>query len=157
MMSSFSSVPSPGDAQALAEDVGRLFDELASGRPDQRPLVAGECAPLLDVLETDRTIEVVLDVPGVSADSLRVLVKDGVGLVVGEKARSEPALRRPASFHLVERDFGRFARAVRIHRAVDAAQASARLAQGELRVVLPKIEERRGLGIRVPVVAAPTP
>lgn len=156
-MSSFSSVPSPGDAQALAEDVGRLFEELATGRPDQRPLVAGECAPLLDVLETDRAIEVVLDVPGISADSLRVLVKQGIVLVVGEKARSEPALRRPASFHLVERDFGRFARAVRVHVAVDASQAAAHLAQGELRIVLPKIGERRGQGIPVPVIATATP
>jgi HSP20 family molecular chaperone IbpA len=45
---------------------------------------------------------------------------------------------------LVERDFGRFARAVRVHAAVDAARARARLKDGELRIILPKLTERRG-------------
>jgi HSP20 family molecular chaperone IbpA len=64
-------------------------------------------------------------------------------LVVGEKER--PGLGQgPASFHLVERDFGRFVRAVRVHAAVDAARARARLADGELRIALPKIQDRRG-------------
>lgn len=154
-MSSFSSVPSPSDSQALAEEVGRLFEDLARDRPDQRPLVAGECTPLLDVLETERAIEVVLDVPGVPADCLRVLVRNGIVIVVGEKARSEPALRRSASFHLVERDFGRFARAVRVHVPIDASKAVAHVSHGELRIVLPKVAERRGRGIAVPVVQAP--
>ena len=156
-MPSFSSIPSSGDAQDLAADVVRLFDELARRRPDRRPLVAGECTPLLDVFETQRHVEIVLDVPGVSAGSLRVLVKSGAVLVVGEKERSEPALRRQASYHLVERDFGRFARAARIHRAVDAARATAHLSAGELRIVLPKISERRGQGIVVPVTTAGAP
>jgi len=106
-------------------------------------MVSGECLPLLDVFETDRTIEIVLDVPGVAADSLRIMVKSGVVLVAGEKERADPA-RGPASFHLVERDFGRFARAIRVHAAIDAGQARARLQNGELRVLLPKIQERRG-------------
>ena len=97
-------------------------------------MVSGECLPLLDVFETERTIEIVLDVPGVTADSMRILIKSGVVLVAGEKERAEPA-RGPASFHLVERDFGRFARAVRVHAAIDASQARARLKDGELRIM----------------------
>mgnify|MGYP006375163433 CR=1 FL=1 len=53
----------------------------------------------------------------------------------------------------MERDFGRFARAVRVHVAIDAAHATATLRDGELRVRLPKIEERRGRGILVAVSA----
>jgi HSP20 family molecular chaperone IbpA len=51
----------------------------------------------------------------------------------------------------VERDFGRFARAVRLHTAVDAGRARAVLTLGELRVILPKIADRRGREIRVTV------
>ena len=75
----------------------------------------------------------------------------GVVLIVGEKDRPEPSMRGPASFHLVERDFGRFARAVKINAAIDGAQARARLANGELRVVLPRITDRRGAGLLVPI------
>jgi HSP20 family protein len=116
--------------------------------------VSGECSPTLDVLETEHSVDIVLDVPGIPADGLRILIKNGVVLIVGEKDRAEPA-RAPTSYHLVERDFGRFARAVRIHTAVDAARATATLAHGELRLVLPKLTERRGQEIFVPVEAGP--
>jgi HSP20 family protein len=138
------------DVGDLGNEVRRLFDELGRRRPERRQMVSGECMPLQDVFETDRTIEIVLDLPGVTSESCRVLIKSGVVLVVGEKERPEPT-HGPASFHLVERDFGRFARAVRIHAAVDAVQARARLKEGELRIVLPKIQERRGRDIPVTI------
>jgi HSP20 family protein len=137
------------DISDLAHEVRRLFEDLARRRPERRMLVSGECSPLLDVLETERSVEIVLDLPGVTADSLRILIKNGVVLIVGEKERPEP--NGPASFHLVERDFGRFARGVRLPSAVDASAARARLAGGELRVVLPKLQERRGREIIVVV------
>jgi HSP20 family protein len=139
------------DPGVLAEDVRRLFDDLARRRPDRRHMVAGECMPVVDVFETEKTLEIVLDVPGVAADCIRVLFKAGVVLIVGEKERPDYSKRAPASFHLVERDFGRFARAVRVNAAIDGANAKARLVNGELRVVLPRIEERRGSGILVEI------
>jgi HSP20 family protein len=139
------------DVGDLHQEVRRMFDDLARRRPDRRHVVSGECLPLLDVFETDRTIEIVLDVPGMPPDALRILIKSGVLLIAGEKERPEPGLRGPASFHLVERDFGRFVRAVRIHTAFDAGSARARLREGELRVVLAKIQERRGREIAVPI------
>ncbi|OFW43469.1 MAG: hypothetical protein A3J29_09010 [Acidobacteria bacterium RIFCSPLOWO2_12_FULL_67_14b] len=150
-MAAFSSSALDIDPAHLAQDVHRLFDDLARRRPDRRHVVAGECMPVVDVFVTERSVEVVLDLPGVSADALRVLIKGGVVLVVGEKERPEPSKRVPASFHLVERDFGRFARAVRLQAAVDASAARARLANGELHIVLPRLQERRGQGILIPV------
>ena len=116
------------DVGDLGHEVRRLFEDLAKRRPDRRHMVSGECLPLFDVFETERTIEIVLDVPGVMAEAIRILIKAGVVLVAGEKERPEPS-RGPASFHLVERDFGRFARAVRVHAAIDASQRT-RAAQG---------------------------
>ena len=145
------------DVGDLGQEVRRLFDDLSRRRPDRRHMVSGECMPLLDVFETERTIEIVLDVPGLTAESVRILFKGGVVLVVGEKERTDPALRAPASFHLVERDFGRFARAVRIHAAIDASQTRARIKDGELRVILTKLQERRGREIVIPVESDPPP
>lgn len=139
------------DPADLAQDVRRLFDDLAARRPERRHVVAGECRPLVDVFETERAVEIVLDLPGVSLDALRIIIKNGVVLIVGEKERPEPSNRAPASFHLVERDFGRFARAVRVRAAIDATAARARLANGELRVVVPRLGDRRGQVITVPI------
>jgi HSP20 family protein len=139
------------DVGDLGHEVRRLFEDLAKRRPERRHVVSGECLPLLDVLETDKHIEIVLDVPGVVADGLRIMIKAGVVVIVGEKERPEPTLKGPASFHLVERDFGRFARAIRVHAAFDASQAHARLRDGELRLTLPKIQERRGKEFIIPI------
>ena len=150
-MAAFSSSLIDLDPADLAQDVHRLLEDLARRRPDRRHVVAGECMPVVDVFETDRTVEIVLDLPGVAADAVRILIKSGVVLIVGEKQRPILSKNTPASFHLVERDFGRFARAVRIAGAIDAGQARARPSQGELRVVLPRRDERRGQGMLVPI------
>jgi HSP20 family protein len=139
------------DTADLADDVRRLFEDLAIRRPGRRHVVAGECMPLIDVYETEKSVEVVLDLPGVTADAIRVVIKSGVVLVVGEKERPEPSKRSPASFHLLERDFGRFARAVRINAAVDASAARARMANGELHIFIPRLRERRGQIVTVPI------
>jgi HSP20 family protein len=144
---------SPNDPPDLSQEVRRLFDDLARRRPDRRPYVSGECSPTLDVLETEASVEVVVDVPGIPADGLRVLIKNNVVLVVGEKDRAEPS-RTPTSYHLVERDFGRFARAVRLQTAVDAGRARATLGHGELRIAIPKLVERRGREILIAIETA---
>lgn len=156
-MAAFSSSALDQHPADLAEDVQRLFEDLARRRPDRRHVVAGECMPVVDVFETDRNVEIVLDLPGVAADAVRILFKSGVVLIVGEKERPDFSRRGPASFHLVERDFGRFARAVRVHVAIDASQARARFAHGELRIVLPRVKERRGAGILVPIDSGSSP
>ena len=150
-MSAYSTGSMDLDPADLAEDVRRLFDDLSRRRADRRHMVAGECMPVVDVFETEKNVEIVLDVPGVAVDGIRVMFKSGVVIIAGEKERPDFTKRGPASFHLVERDFGRFVRAVRINVAIDAAKARARLANGELRVVLPRIKERRGNGLLLPI------
>jgi HSP20 family protein len=141
----------------LSADIHRLLEDLARRRPDRRHVVAGECMPVVDVFETEHAVEIVLDLPGIAADAVRILFKAGVLLIVGEKERPDLTKRGPASFHLVERDFGRFARAVRINSAIDGSQIQARLANGELRVVLPRITDRRGTGRLIPIETTASP
>ena len=146
-------LPISTDVGDVSADVRRLFEDLQKQRPERRQQIAGECLPLLDVFETRDALDLLLDLPGVAASSVRVLVKAGVVIIAGEKDRPEPGAPGTTSYHLVERDFGRFARAVRVQVAIDAARASATLISGELRVRLPKIEERRGQGLLVPIAA----
>jgi HSP20 family protein len=136
------------DAADLAEDARQLLIELDRDIPGVA-LASGECRPPLDVLETSDAVEVVIDVPGVSPASLRIAVRRNTVLVVGAKLSvpNPPTAR----FHLAERAYGRFARAVRVVGAVDASRARAIVTGGQLRVILPRIEDRRGRMISVPV------
>jgi len=139
------------EVRELTPEVSKLFDELDEALPGRRNFPPGSCSPPLDVVETESAVEIVMDVPGVAPEAIRVLIKAGVVLVVGDKAPPDPAERTDATFHLVERSFGRFARAVRLTGSVDASRGRARIRAGELRVAIPKIVERRGQEIAVPV------
>jgi HSP20 family protein len=115
---------------------------------DPSAIGTGECSPPMDVLETTAGVEIVVDLPGVSAESLRILFSQGTVIVAGRKLPGGCA-HQEAAFHLAERSFGRFARAVRLAGAFDAGHGSATLEAGELRIVLPRIEERRGRDIQI--------
>jgi HSP20 family protein len=138
----FSFVPS-AETRELAGDLQDLFADLDATLPLDQRVYSGECRPALDVVETDSAIEVVVDVSGVPAAALRVMFRGDLLLVAGEKAPTTPSAQEP-TFHLVEREFGRFARAVRLKGAFDVQRARASLDAGELRIVLPRCEERRG-------------
>jgi HSP20 family protein len=143
--------PVPQDAVDLAEDARRLLLELdrdvagASTAP-------GECRPPLDVVETSDAVEIVVDVPGTTPEGLRIVVRRNTVLIVG--AKLSKSVDSDARFHVAERGFGRFARAVRVTGTFDARQARATLAAGLLRIVLPRIEDRRGAAIEIPITRA---
>jgi HSP20 family protein len=111
---------------------------------------AAECTPPLDIIDTDAAIEAIVDLPGVPAASVEIVFSGGVLLIAGQK---QPMVceHADAAFHIAERSFGRFARAISVDGAFDAGRATATLADGELRVVLPRLAERRGAQIRIPI------
>jgi HSP20 family protein len=147
----FSFIPS-AEARELTDDVRELFEDLASNLPHDLRAYSGECHPTLDVLETDDVVEVVVDVSGIPANALRVLFRAGVLLIAGEKA--PPRTSENQTFQLVEREFGRFARAVRLNGAFNVPRASASVDEGELTIVLPKLIDRRDQSHRIPVTTA---
>lgn len=149
-MAQYSFIPS-GEARELADDVRELFEDLAARLPLEQRAHSGECHPTLDVLETDEAVEVVVDVSGVPPAALRVLFRAGVLLIAGEKA--PPRAPENHTFHLVEREFGRFARAVRLTGAFNVGSARASIDDGELTIVLPKLIDRRDQSHRIPITS----
>jgi HSP20 family protein len=145
MRSRIQAVVLPSEVSDFSEDLRRVFLEL--GRTSGSGGLAGECSPALDVFEKDETLEVVVDLPGVEPAAVRVLVKGDTLLIAGEKVSRRGGAE--SSFHLVERGFGRFARAVRLGRPVDARHAEATLTAGELRIRIPKVTDRRGQAIPI--------
>jgi HSP20 family protein len=146
----FSFIPTT-ESRDLADDIQELFAELAATLKHEHRAFTGECHPPIDVRETERTLEVVVDVPGIPPQALRVQFRSDVLLVAGEKA--PPPATDEQTYHLVEREFGRFARAVRVSGAFDVEHATATIEQGALIIVLPKVEERRGRSHRIRVAA----
>jgi HSP20 family protein len=141
------------EVNELSDDVRRVFEELERlhGHSHVGRCPSGIHTPPVDVLETPETVEVLVDLPGVSPGEMRVLFKHSSLVVAGEKIGTEPCGPEGAAFHLVERGFGRFARVIRLNVAINASAARAVMANGELRISIPRLEERRGREIHVPV------
>jgi HSP20 family protein len=148
LVAQFPFVPA-GDLRELGDDIRELFADLEERLPADQRVYSGECHPVLDVLETATGIEIILDVTGVPAEAMRVLLRNNVVLVAGEKAPQR--MTADATYHLVEREFGRFARAVRLTGAFEGAAARAWLDAGELTIIVPRRAERRGQAQTIPI------
>lgn len=147
----FSFIPS-AESRDLADDIQELFADLAATLKHEHRAFSGECHPSVDVRETDQSVAIVVDVAGVPPEAMRVLFREGVLLVAGEKA--PPTSTEEQTYHLVEREFGRFARAVRVKGAFDIAAATAVVECGALTIVLPKLADRRGQSHHIRISAA---
>ena len=124
------------EAAELADEVRRLFEDLQQAH-DAAP--GGLYAPPMDVVEREESLEIVMDLAGVAAEDIRVLFKNNTLVIAGCKWPAAGPPLRATAFHLVERSFGRFARALRVSATLDLANARATMTEGELRVRLPKL------------------
>jgi HSP20 family protein len=134
----------------LDDDLRRLFEQLTGNEARAH---AAECRVPIDVVETPKGIEVVTDLVGVGADDVQVAIARDTLLISGMKRPAGCEHHGDATFHVAERVFGRFTRAVRLTGALDVSRAEATLRAGELRVTVPRIEERRGREHRILVRA----
>lgn len=137
----------PAEPVEFRDEIRRMFREL-DRTEDGEPLT-GECVPPLDVYENGIAIEISVDLPGVDPDGVRVVAKGGTILIAGHKRARRT--RGDSSFHLVERGYGRFIRAVRLSSPCDTSRARAAMHEGELRITIPLLGERRGRTIPIAI------
>jgi HSP20 family protein len=134
----------------LQREVNQLFERLAGLEGAERSL-PGEWSPSVDVYESRGRLMVVAEVPGLAAESLRVICRERELVISGERRERRPAAGI-AAFLCMERPHGRFSRTIHLDLAVDLREAEARLAGGLLTVILPRLKERRGRETVIPIV-----
>ncbi len=100
-----------------------------STRPDR-------FTPDIDVVEVEGGFVILFDVPGVARESLDVQL-DGAKLIVeGEKSSRHPEFGKSKT---TERGTGRFRREFLLPAVVDGDRVTAKLADGVLRIEVPRI------------------
>jgi HSP20 family protein len=140
---------SPASALALLQqEVNALVHRLTLLDRSER-LPGSEWCPPVDVYEARDRIVVVVEVPGLSAEQLRVSFRDRTLVVTGTRQARRPGAG--VSFHCLERPHGRFERVLPLDAAVDVAHAHAVLGGGLLTVILPRLHERRGRETQIPI------
>jgi HSP20 family protein len=117
----------------LHRQVDELFEELV-----YRPWAISARAvwqPPLDLHETADAYVVVIDLPEVSPEEMRILVGERDLVIAGQR---QPAPPEGVLFQRCERPFGAFERTLKFSQAVDAQQARAEYRHGTCRIHLPK-------------------
>jgi len=94
--------------------------------------------PAVDIAESDRDIILIVDMPGVAADSITVNLQDDLLTISGSVRPWEGA---EESDILVEFEIGRYYRQFTLPNSVDRDKIDARCADGTLRLVLPKADK----------------
>ncbi len=103
-------------------------------------------SPEIDVLERESTYLILLDVPGVSRESLNVWI-DGMRLFVdGEKRKFHP---EGSSLKVGERSHGSFRREFLLPALLDGSRVSAKLNDGVLRIEVPRIDSGKAIKIDI--------
>ena len=116
----------PGGLQALGGGTGQFTVQLA--QPVWRPST--------DVYETEATIEVVVELPGVEPEQVEVLLFDDALVVEGDR-RVHPC-DAPGFYHAAEVRQGHYRAEVPVEVRVDPEKVDARYDQGLLRITLHK-------------------
>lgn len=105
-------------------------------------------APETDVVETEREIRVVAEMPGLKRDNIEIDVENNVLTIRGEK-REERTEGQEGRWHLAERRYGTFSRSFVLPRDVDSDSIQATFEDGVLTVVVPKSEKARRRRIEI--------
>jgi HSP20 family protein len=138
------------ELRQLTERVGRLYSVLHEAAEAEAAPLAGAWVPPVDVCETAETIFIRIEVPGVTANQIKIGLTNEKIHIYGEKKKRQP--RQKVISHLCsERSYGRFNRVVRLRWTISVQDSTAELKNGVLLVRLPKIKDRRGAEFRVPI------
>jgi HSP20 family protein len=95
--------------------------------------------PEIDIRENANAIVVEAELPGVDEKDVTVTLANGVLTIKGEKKHQKE--EKGESYHVVERSYGAFERAVRLPDTVDDAKVEAKFENGVLRVTAAKRPE----------------
>jgi HSP20 family protein len=122
---------------SLQREIDRVFSDFSRGVPALGEFGKGGMALKVNVAETDKTVEVTAEIPGVAAEDIDVQLKDGVLTIKGEKKVEKD--EKDKDYHMFERSYGMFERTFELPAEVDGAKVVAAFDKGVLKVTLPKL------------------
>jgi len=103
----------------------------------------------IDVFETDEAIVLEAELAGVEREDIELSILGDVIIIEGRRRPVAPP--GPVEFLRMERHHGRFRRLLEIPGAGDTARVKASYDNGVLRVLVPRIDERRGRRRRIEI------
>lgn len=136
------------DINHVFEDFWRNVENGWNGRDDMMSL----SSPSTDVTETDTSVDVSMELPGMTEKDIDISLSKNEMTIRGEKKIEHQEERK--GVYMSERMFGSFYRTVPLPGGVDAEKAEAKFKNGVLTVSVPKTAEAQSKVKRIPVKLA---
>lgn len=95
--------------------------------------------PRLDIKETENSIFVQLDLPGMKKNDIKIAFENNLLTIHGE--RKNDSKKDEDQFHSSERSFGSFSRTIRLPEGIDSNVIKAKYDNGVLCIEIPKPEQ----------------
>lgn len=118
----------------LRNEIDRLFENLNHGRGLH--FGTADIVPNTDLAETDTTIEITAELPGLEDKDVKINVADNVLTIKGEKKAERE--QKDENYRRVERSYGSFFRSVELPAGTNVDKIQASLSKGVLKVIVPK-------------------
>ncbi len=133
------------DIKAIQNQMNRMFGDLPAWvRAEDAPTA---WMPAADVVESNDKLTFSFEVPGFKQEELTLNVETGVLSLEGDRKFEEETTDK--SYHRIERAYGHFLRSFALPMNVDPGKVSATLADGVLKVDIPKREEAKPKAIPI--------
>lgn len=140
---------------SLQRDVNNVFEDFwqrIENGWNGRMNPVGMVGPSTDVSETDDSVEVAIELPGMTQEDIDISLSGDAMTIRGEKKLNHEGTRK--GVYMSERSYGAFYRTIPLPPGVDTDKAEAKFKQGVLTVTLPKSAEAQARVKRIPVNAA---
>ena len=139
------------DLSTLQDRMDRLFgDTLARFRSTfGEPVEGVGWLPAVDTVETEESIMLKADLPGIDPKDVEVEVENGTLTLRGERRQEKDV--KEENYRRIERSYGSFVRSFTLPNTVDTEKIQAEYRSGVLELTLPKRAEAKPKQIKVAV------
>ena len=142
--------------KSLHQEIDRVFDSFTEALPWAGRNASGNgfgrLSPQIDLSETDKAVDVAVELPGVDEKDIDVTVTDEILTIKGEKkAETED---KGKDYHVVERSYGTFQRILALPCEVEADKVDAKFDNGVLKISLPKSPEAKSKSHKIKITSA---
>jgi HSP20 family protein len=133
----------------LQSELNRLFSLFVESN---KSVTSGSSwDPNVDILDDGANVRVLIELPGIEAEDVTLTIRGRVLTARGSKS-GRIRTREGIRFFCMERYFGTFVKSVPLPRPVNTHRAVAKLKNGVLEIVFPRVPDQREKELAINVV-----
>ena len=133
----------------LQSELNRLFSLFVESN---KSVTSGSSwDPNVDIVDDGENVRVLIELPGIEAEDVTLTIRGRVLTARGSK-RGRIRSREGIRFFCMERYFGSFVKSVPLPRPVNTHRAVAKLKNGVLEIVFPRVGDQREKELAINVV-----